>query len=312
MKLSDLNSEASTAPYHLINTALNVQGSIEAQRRGRTADFFILSKHYCGGPSTGYRETDELEARDPYLNLGTAMAISGAAAAPNMGAMTVGPLVFFMALMNLRLGYWFPNPGWRGRFGGWLAAPGLNLLLSPGLRHLFREARGNLRPDTRLVNLSDGGHLENLAVYELLRRRCEVVVAIDAEADEKLGFDSLMVLQRFAWIDLGVELEIEPGSLLGEESGICSRHWVLGKIKYGKDEDGHEMTGVLVYIKSSVTGDEPAYVTRYRKKHDKFPHESTADQFFDEEQFEVYRALGDHIAQELVEDSRFEKLFGLS
>ena len=34
---------------------------------------------------------------------------------------------------------------------------------------------------TKYANLSDGGHIENLGVYELLRLRCRVVIAVDAE-----------------------------------------------------------------------------------------------------------------------------------
>ena len=50
----------------------------------------------------------------------------------------------------------------------------------------------------------------------------------------------------------------------------------------------------IIPVKSSVTGDEAPYVADYRKRNPAFPQESTADQFFDEAQFESYRALGYH------------------
>ena len=53
--------------------------------------------------------------------------------------------------------------------------------------------------------------------------------------------------------------------------------------------------GRLVYVKSSVGGkDVPVHVLNYAKDHKSFPHETTADQFFDDAQFEAYRALGEH------------------
>ena len=55
--------------------------------------------------------------------------------------------------------------------------------------------------------------------------------------------------------------------------------------------------GYLVYLKNSLTGDEPAPVLNYKATNPTFPHETTADQFFDDAQFESYRALGVHIAE---------------
>ena len=48
-----------------------------------------------------------------------------------------------------------------------------------------------------------------------------------------------------------------------------------------------------------MTGNEPELIKRYRINHPEFPHQSTLDQFFDEEQFEAYHQLGVHIADGL-------------
>lgn len=110
-KLSELNAGRTKAPYHLINASLNLPDAKNIDLRIRNADFFIFSKHFYGSLSTGYYNTAYLEKKvDPHVNLGTAMAISGAAASPNMGSTTIKPLVFIMALLNVRLGYWIPNP----------------------------------------------------------------------------------------------------------------------------------------------------------------------------------------------------------
>ncbi len=48
-----------------------------------------------------------------------------------------------------------------------------------------------------------------------------------------------------------------------------------------------------------MTGNEPDYVLDYRRRNPAFPHQSTADQVFDEQQFEAYRCLGEHITADL-------------
>jgi hypothetical protein len=74
---------------------------------------------------------------------------------------------------------------------------------------------------------------------------------------------------------------------------------MLGTIHYSADD-----TGYLLYIKSSVIGDENEYIREYRSRQMAFPHEPTADQFFDETQFEAYRALGHHMAKAVSSDAR--------
>ena len=98
------------APYHLINAAVNLPASHEPNLRGRDCDFYLFSKYHCGGPICGYFPTRVLEMLDPHMDLGTAMAISGAAASANMGVNTMIQYRFLLALLNVRLGYWFRNP----------------------------------------------------------------------------------------------------------------------------------------------------------------------------------------------------------
>jgi len=115
--LSAMGAAGKTGPYHLINAALNLQGSKDPSYRGRKADFFLFSKRFVGSRCTGYAATADVEQADPHIDLGTAMAISGAAASPNMGATTIRPLVFVMALLNIRLDYWMLHPGYLGGAG---------------------------------------------------------------------------------------------------------------------------------------------------------------------------------------------------
>jgi hypothetical protein len=286
LKLSELATLNPAAPYHIVNTALNLAGSRVEDLPGRRSDFFMLSRRYIGSYATGYAETTAVEAIDGNVNLGTAMAISAAAASPNAGTTTVRPLVFLLTLLNVRLGYWMPNPWY---VQATQIVRKLMVRTRPGPWYLLREALELMNAKSAFVNISDGGHIENLAVYELLRRRCRLVIAVDAECDSPMNCPSLATVIRYAQIDLGIEVDIDLAPLQLKSDGLVADHWTVGTIDYGGGE-----TGTLLYVKSSMTGDEPPYVIDYRRRFPTFPHESTADQFFNETQFESYRALGFH------------------
>jgi len=300
MRVSDLSVEL--APYQLINAALNIQGSDYANRRGRNADFFLFSPRYIGSNATGYAPMREFEVQAQDLDLATAMAISGAAASSNMGSSSIKPLTPTLALLNVRLGYWLKNPRFcspsatrnvhSSRLRNWMAR-----------FYLWAEITGRLYENSDEIYLTDGGHIENLGVYELLRRRCKVIITVDAEADETMHFPSLITLQRYARIDLGIRIDLpwEPiaTATLAEmqpdpenpRAPSCGPHVAVGTIDYGGGDIGY-----LIYIKSSLTGDENDYIRDYARRYSSFPHEITLDQLFSEEQFEAYRALGFHMA----------------
>jgi hypothetical protein len=274
------------SPYHLVNCALNIQGSEYVNRRGRNADFFLFSKFFAGSAATHYVSMDKLETKVPDFDLPTAAAVSGAAISSNMGSASIRVLAPTLALLNLRLGYWMRNPNTIEREN-----------VPPKLFYLFHEMGGWLDEHSPYVYLTDGGHVENLGLYELLRRRCKFIIAIDAEADPGHNFRALVKLERYARTDLGIRLKlpwqrikaISTKTMNGEATGSAGPHCAVGVIEYAKDIFGH-----LVYVKSSLTGDENDYVRDYAKRYSPFPHETTGDQFFSEEQFEVYRALGFH------------------
>jgi hypothetical protein len=305
------------APYHLINAALNVPGSSFANRRGRNADFFLFSRNFVGSEATGYVPTTMAEQVNDGLNIGTAMAISGAAAAPNMGMASLRPLSATIALLNVRLGRWLCHPldtvrnagkpGWQR---WWNGKPGPIYLLREAF---FKSGTTVVDPTTEapvsngFVFLTDGGHIENLGVYELLRRRCAVIVAIDGGADPQMTGSSLVRLERFARIDLGTRIVLDWEPIARRSRAVSDEvrkrttapqpgpHVAIGLIDYpGASGDARE-TGILIYIKASLSGDENDYVMAYKAAHPSFPHETTMDQLFTEEQFEAYRALGEHI-----------------
>jgi hypothetical protein len=178
--------------------------------------------------------------------------------------------------------------------------------LTRSINSLWAEITGQLYTDTSdEVYVTDGGHIENLGLYELLRRRCRVIVCVDAEADPKMRFSSFFALQRYASIDLGVRINLPWQPIQATSVHWMGRdpltsetreptfgpHAAIGTIRYPNGQ-----TGLLLYIKASLTGDESDFVLDYARRYPSFPHEGTGNQFFNEEQFEVYRALGFHIA----------------
>ncbi|TPN85745.1 hypothetical protein FJ987_10650 [Mesorhizobium sp. CU2] len=301
LKLSQLRA-VTHAPYLLVNTAVNLEASKFLNRRGRNADSFIFSPLYTGSEATGYADTLEIERVDRHVNLATAMAISGAAASANMGASTIKPLTFSLAVLNIRLGYWLPNPRCLPLFGTWRGS-GARI----GPYYFAKEAFGLLDEWTRNVYLTDGGHFDNLGLYQLIKRRCKVIVIADAEEDPGMNFESFIRLQQYIRIDLGVRIDlpweeisrwsrrITPETPHGPDDNVgecAGPHIAVGKIEYGGTETPEP--GVLIYIKASMTGDENDLIRDYRRVNPTFPQETTLDQFFTEEQFEVYRALGFH------------------
>jgi hypothetical protein len=280
--LSDLklSSMGDKGPVHLINAALNCPGSDEPALRGRGSVNFVFSRRYCGSSLSGWRPTPEWEKADPHLDLGTAMAISGAAAAPNMGHLTDRRFTFLLAMLNIRLGYWLRQPK-RARVG--LAS-----------LYFLRELTGSMHHRHAQLNVSDGGHFENLAIYELLRRRCRTIVAIDGECDPDHSFGGLLNLVRLSKIDFNIELRPDLTDLKLDAQGLSQAHFITCRIVY---PEGGE--GTLVYVKLSMTGNESEYLKAYRHQNPSFPHDSTSQQLYGEAQWEAYRALGDHVGEDL-------------
>jgi hypothetical protein len=307
LKLADLAGPGFTGPYPLVNTTLNlVRGDNLAwqQRKGAS---FIFTPKFCGyqvacrpeaggdaRPShlaedaiwPGYRETRHYAYPElGGVSLGTAMAISGAAASPNEGYHSSPATAFLMTVFDVRLGWWLGNPA-TAKYRQ--SAPKFALF------QLMRELFGLTDQQSQFVYLSDGGHFENLGIYELVRRRCRYIIACDADQDGDLGFGDLGNAIRKCRTDMGVEIEIDIDAIRRQANGMSNWHCGVGTIHYETLGEG-AAPGTLVYIKSSLTGDEAADVMSYRTEEPAFPHQSTADQWFDEAQFESYRKLGYHV-----------------
>jgi hypothetical protein len=321
-----------TGPFAIINATLNLNTGSELARQERKGTSFTFTPLYSGfhpvisrrdreeervlAAAAGTRTNDDetgFKASRGFLqtlgytsaeglHIGTTVAISGAAASPNAGSQTSGPLAFLLTVFDARLGWWLGNP----RFGD-----SVKRFAGPKLawKYLFGELFGLTTARTPFVNVSDGGHFENLGLYELVRRRCRYIIVSDAEQDGGLTFDGLGSAVRKCRTDFGVEITLnaEPLRLSGPFS---TAHCIVGAIRYpepdefadsltgaqeASPQDGECARGWLLYLKSTMTGDEPADVMQYRAAHGEFPHQTTADQFFSESQFESYRRLGLHV-----------------
>lgn len=302
------NIDCSSSFYPIINCALNTPGSGEPKMRGRLADVFSFTPHMTGSNLLEYSNTSLWETWNPTLDLASAMALSGAAVSPQMGLRTTRRGSFWLTLFNARLNAWLKNP-LKIREGEKPPSDSTWKRHGPGLGYLVHEFMANAHEDLPYANISDGGHIENLGVYELLKRRCRYIVAIDGESDSRMTFHALTNLQRLAYIDMGVQIDAELDELRLQESGFSRSHFNFCRIRYptGKVSDPWEI-GYLLYIKLSLTGNEGEFLRRYRLDEPMFPHHSTADQFFSETQFEAYRSLGEHVGDKLFMEAIIETL----
>jgi hypothetical protein len=238
----------------------------------------------------GYRPTEEYAcpaSRSEQTlgpTLGLAMGISGAAASPNMGFYSSTPVAFLLTVFNVRLGQWLGNP--RHRRTWTRSTPRM------GLSYLLNELLAGTDDDAAYVYLSDGGHFENLGVYELVKRRCGLIIVCDAEEDGGYAYRGLGNAIRKCRIDLGIEIELDVTEITPKKAKRRSKsHCAVGKIRYD-NVDPKMPKGDIIYFKASLTSDEASDVKNYKKMHPAFPHESTSDQWFSESQFESYRKLG--------------------
>jgi hypothetical protein len=307
-------------PFHVINMTLNLSSTDNLAWQQRKAMPFTASPLHCGNADLGYRPTEDYAGPARQRNaagqivehggisLGTAMAISGAAVSSNMGYYSSKPLSFLMTFFNVRLGCWLGNPGEGGNprwysFGKPFRREGPRFAVKPLLNELF----GVTSDMDAYVNLSDGGHFEDLGLYEMVRRRCKFIVVCDGDEDANRGFEDLGNAVRKIWIDLGVRITFERSRLLRADGNTKPRrvpYLALGKIKYVSDVPAGAAvpTGHLLYIKPFVRGDEAAAdIIAYKRANKDFPDQSTANQWFDEPQLESYRRLGHLMTSDLME-----------
>jgi hypothetical protein len=288
VKMADLPAR----PLHVVNATLNLVKGENLAWQQRKAESFTATRYHTGSCRLGYQPSDRYAGG---VSLGGAVTISGAAANPNMGYVSSPLLSMVMMLFNARLGAWLPNPGAPGR-GYWFKT-GPTYSVTP----FVAEALGLTGDRNAWVNLSDGGHFENLALYEMVLRRCHTIVVVDGSADPEFHFDDLGNAIRKIRVDMGISIDFPAGIRITREVKPDSKHAAIGRIAYSAVDGPGAEDGTLIYVKSSLNGNEPADVLNYKEQNPAFPHQPTSDQWFDESQFESYRRLGCHVADEIAQ-----------
>ncbi|BFM13488.1 hypothetical protein R50072_36410 [Simiduia litorea] len=263
------------APLPLINTTMSTASSSNRLWRERMGMSFTLTPLFCGTPATGFADTSAFQSGR--LTLGESMTTSGAAVDPGTAQTANSALSFLMALLNFRLGFWTKAPKAAGTFFShmpyWL---------------VMREMFGiGLSETHKNIHLTDGGHFENLGVYELIRREVPIVLAGDAGADPSVNFADLGLLIQRAYADFDCHIDINTAHLSEVAEGIHNSCFAVGNITYASGK-----TGKLYYVKSLLTAAAGTQLASFACTDPSFPNDSTANQFYDEEHFDAYRALG--------------------
>jgi hypothetical protein len=290
--------------FPVINTALNLASGTRTAWAERKAASFTMTPLHCGSAAFGEAEpgvpVEGVFVRTRKFGgarftpragiyLDTAITISGAAVSPNAGYHSSPTTAFIMTLFNARLGAWMPNPARASSAAMRLSKPPNSFWA------LIAEMLGKTDDKASSIYLSDGGHFENLGLYEMLRRRCALILVVDADCDPDYRYFDLGNAIRKARIDLDVEITFFPH----EQPSIGAapaRRFLRAEISYPPVGSQPASTGILLYLKAHKLPDMPADVMAYAAANAAFPHESTGNQFFTESQFESYRRLGEFLA----------------
>lgn len=316
--LAQLDTCGYGRPYHLINATATFLGRRQRPDESTLRDLFLFSKLYCGSDRTAYQRTAHYMHGE--YTLDDAVVVSGGAVSP---LFTTNPLVLILLLIfNIRMGQWVANPSARS-----FLPTRLSKLLSRWPVTVLRVLPSMLLPAERrpFCFVTDGGHYENLGLAPLLQRRCRLIFALDASHDDTYRFGDLFKVARWAQAKFGIRLRLlrdgkeetlnvdalipkgladskptgpegEPIRLYGKDR-YSEANYLLLKIQYPQDGDRPAEAGYIVYMKSAITGKEPFELLQYCERNSQFPHDSSANQYFDEDLFESYRHLGYFIAK---------------
>src|SRR5260370_24677284 len=282
-------------PFHVVNIALNLVAGRRLAWQQRKAESFTVTPLHTGNCAVGYRPSATYGGPNG-ISLGTAITISGAAASPNMGYHSSPLIGFIMTLFNARLGAWLGNPARKEKVWN-KSGP------TSAIRSMVSEALGLTDDANKWIYLSDGGHFENLGLYEMVRRGCRNIVVLDGGCDTDFTYEDLGNALRKIRIDLGVTINFgEVMKPLLAKQKRCAVATISYKEAGWAGEDGR-----LLYIKPILLGNEPPDVAAYHAANKDFPHQSTGDQWVDESQTERYRMLGQHTIKEICEERAGEQ-----
>ncbi len=289
---------------------------------------FVFAGQRSGGDAVSWVDTEVLEQTrregGADLTLQSMIAISGAALSPVMGRLTRPPFRFLMALLNIRLGVWIPNPFRHGgtddsrepttdegEDAGLTAVPpqpaaDAPLLgrvshylkagwFEPGAWYVMKEALGVANTSGRYIYVTDGGHWENLGLYELVRRRCSHIVVLDASLNRATALADLSRASALCFTHLGATIEFDDWQAMVDGAAASAPPVMVGRVRYPDAEDGY-----IVYCRAALWSGVAFELQTFAQLDTQFPRHSTANQFLSADQFDAYRRLGWSVAAEAV------------
>lgn len=326
--------ERGNRPYQIVNTHVILTNEESTKIALRGGDNFVISPAFVGSSATGWVRTQDYVDRHGPLTLASAMATSGAAANANAGYIGKGIardrfVSAVMAILNVRLGLWVGNPRAVAEIDTNMQSLSQSKVprIKPRVATYFWPVLtsgifGNgYHSEATFLELSDGGHFENLGLYELVRRKLDLILVVDAEQDSSISLAALVSSRNRIKEDFGVEVRLIDAKgaeiLLGQKSDrypsgvqVAKSPYLIAKIVYPADDQNPEgREGVLIYIKSTMMKGLEFATEGYRAANPEFPHQSTADQFFDPDQFEAYRDLGRKSCALMVDELKLSENF---
>ncbi|WP_250031410.1 hypothetical protein [Paractinoplanes maris] len=315
--LHEYGRKAEGFPQVVHVAAANVSGQALAPP-GRRVITYSMSGDYVGGPQLTWIPAADLEHLRWPLRLDStvqaAMAVSGAAFASAMGA-SATPFSLLLTLTNARLGTWLPNPAHPGRQAG---ATFRRTFRQRDLRYMLREIFGRYPLSDPLLFTSDGGHFDNLGLIEALRHRPAEVICVDGSGGATVSGGALGPAIALARQELGIEIDfvggepqdLEPGVADKDDKGplagrLATASVMTATVTYPDCfPDGRPPAGRLYYGRAVLSAATPWDVLAYAGAHRSFPNDSTADQWFQQQQFDAYHALGEHVGEALAARTR--------
>lgn len=279
-----------------------------------------------GSGLTGY--TDD-QTKATQVELSKAYAISGAAVDANARESNWF-FDFFLWGADLNLGYRHPNINNNTNPLIFNLNRGLHYVLPIGLYHLHDRLTPDTYKAS--YRLSDGGQSENLGLYALIKRGARHAIVIDAEYDPDYQFDALRRVKANIEHEMDLKLTLDDKQELGDKFKERRHPLPVftGKIKGVNKLDGNLRDIDFIYLKMALDQDEydrvrsdkeytcssttslikefnptlgqtkvplPCSVVDFIRseklgKKSRFPHNSTADIFYDEVQFRAFRDFG--------------------
>lgn len=347
ISLEDYYATRTAGPLHLINVTVNLtvdpaEQLVQRDRKGNplcVAPYLFPDENVAKKQSVSFIYNGERKHRDinnlwnseitRSLTLGQWIGTSGAAFTTGLGRATSLGLSLVLGISNVRLGTWWPANFTENENTPYVRKDPDFAQYLPTQTYFFYEFTGHYHGHRRdFMYLSDGGHFDNTAAYELLRkdRKIDLIVLCDCGCDPTYQFDDLTNLIRLARIDQSLEIKEDTGVLtnstlanvfgsIGEfknppeaDSSKCALLFnVFRRAEPNLPNDKLEHVSRILVIKPRLISSLAADVFNYARVNPDFPNQTTADQFFDEAQFESYRQLGLSIGQKIFGDGSNER-----